>query len=351
MTDQRGRPGRGRLTLRDVSEASGVSEMTVSRVLRGRGEVSERTRARVLEAARRLGYVPNRIAGALASQHVNLVGVIVPSISNMVYPEVLHGISSVLDGTELQPLVGFTAYDEAREERVIYDLLSWRPSGLILAGLEHSPASRAMLAGAGIPVVEVMDTDGDPVDVAVGISHLRAGRMMAEAVLAAGYRRVALLGTRMNGDHRAAKRLQGFADRLREAGLSPVTREYYEGGSSLAKGRAMTAAVLERAEVDFLYYANDMIAAGGLLELLDRGIAVPDELGLAGFNRLEIIDGLPMRIATIDSCRREIGALAGRLIACRAGLIEDDELPAGPVIELEPRLERGDTIRPPRRRP
>ena len=87
------------LTLRDVSEASGVSEMTVSRVLRSRGDVSEATRNRVLEAARKLGYVPNKIAGALASQRVNLVGVIIPSLSNMVFPEVLSGISEILFST------------------------------------------------------------------------------------------------------------------------------------------------------------------------------------------------------------------------------------------------------------
>ena len=96
------------LTLRDVSEASGVSEMTVSRVLRNRGDVSDATRERVLEAARTLGYVPNKIAGALASQRVNLVAVIIPSLSNMVFPEVMTGVSEVLDGTGLQPVVGVT---------------------------------------------------------------------------------------------------------------------------------------------------------------------------------------------------------------------------------------------------
>ena len=71
------------LTLRDVSQASGVSEMTVSRVLRNRGDVSQNTRDKVLLAAKQLGYVPNKIAGALASQRVNLVAVIIPSLSNM----------------------------------------------------------------------------------------------------------------------------------------------------------------------------------------------------------------------------------------------------------------------------
>ena len=139
------------LTLRDVSEASGVSEMTVSRVLRNRGDVSAATREKVLTAAKALGYVPNKIAGGLASQRVNLVAVVIPSLSNLVFPDVLGGISAELDDTGLQPVIGVSNYSPAREEMVLYDMLSWRPSGVILAGLEHSKASRAMLSNAGIP--------------------------------------------------------------------------------------------------------------------------------------------------------------------------------------------------------
>lgn len=168
------------LTLRDVSEASGVSEMTVSRVLRNRGDVSEKTRKRVLDAAKTLGYVPNKIAGALASQRVNLVAVIIPSMSNMVFPEVMTGISEVLEDTELQPVVGVTGYLPEKEEKVLFEMLSWRPSGIIIAGLEHSDASRAMLRASGIPVVEIMDVDGTPVDSVVGISHRKAGQKIAD---------------------------------------------------------------------------------------------------------------------------------------------------------------------------
>ncbi|MYA88616.1 MAG: LacI family transcriptional regulator, partial [Boseongicola sp. SB0662_bin_57] len=148
------------LTLKDVSSASGVSEMTVSRVLRNRGDVSDATREKVLRAAKELGYVPNRIAGALASNQVSLVAVIIPSLSNMVFPEVLTGVSEILDETPLQSVVGVTNYLPEKEEQVLFQMLSWRPSGVIIAGLEHSDASRAMLAASGIPVVEIMDTDG-----------------------------------------------------------------------------------------------------------------------------------------------------------------------------------------------
>jgi LacI family transcriptional regulator, gluconate utilization system Gnt-I transcriptional repressor len=326
------------LTLRDVSEASGVSEMTVSRVLRNRGDVSPATRERVLEAARTLGYVPNKIAGALASQRVNLVGVVIPSLSNMVFPEVMTGISEMLEGTGLQPVVGVTNYLPDREESVIFEMLSWRPSGMIVAGLEHTAAATAMMARAGIPIVEIMDIDGSPIDSAVGISHRRAGRQMAEAIIAAGYRRIVFMGTQMPNDHRARKRLEGFEEALAKAGLSLVDREYYSGGSALLKGREMTAAVLNRTQnVDFLYYSNDMIGAGGLLYCLDQGIDVPGKIGLAGFNGVELLDGLPRKLATMDACRLEIGRKAAEIIAGTAS--------PGEKIELFPTLQAGDTIR------
>ena len=329
------------LTLRDVSEASGVSEMTVSRVLRNRGDVSDATRERVLEAARRLGYVPNKIAGALASQRVNLVGVVIPSLSNMVFPEVMTGISEVLDDTGLQPVVGVTNYLPEREEAVLYEMLSLRPTGLIIAGLEHSDAGRAMLEASGIPIVEIMDIDGSPVDSAVGISHRRAGRQMAEEILAAGYRRIAFLGTQMPNDHRARKRLHGFEEALAKAGVQLVDREFYSGGSALLKGREMTETVLKRSpDVDFLYYSNDMIGAGGLLYCLDKGLDVPGKIGLAGFNGVELLDGLPRRLATMDACRLEIGRKAAEIVAGKhQGVI------GGEVIELFPTLQPGDTIR------
>lgn len=330
------------LTLRDVSEASGVSEMTVSRVLRNRGDVSPATRDKVMEAAKRLGYVPNKIAGALASQRVNLVAVIIPSLKNMVFPEVLTGISDGLEDTGLQPVVGVTNYSPEREESVLYEMLSWRPSGVIIAGLEHTESSRAMLENAGIPTVQIMDVDGVPVDSMVGISHRRAGREMAQAIVAAGYRRIGFLGTKMPDDHRARKRFEGFREGLAEAGLSLVDTEFYSGGSALLKGREMTQAILARSpDLDFLYYSNDMIGAGGLLYCLDAGIDVPGRLGLAGFNGVELLDGLPRRLATMDACRLEIGRIAADIIAGK----RQSDLIGGEHVELTPLLQPGDTIR------
>ena len=330
------------LTLRDVSEVSGVSEMTVSRVLRNKGDVSATTRSKVLDATKSLGYVPNKIAGALASQRVNLVAVIIPSMSNMVFPEVMTGISQTLDETDLQPVVGITNYLPDREEKVLYEMLSWRPSGIIIAGLEQSEASRVMLANSGIPVVQIMDIDGDPIDAMVGISHRRAGRKMAEAILKSGYQNVGFMGTKTPLDHRARKRFEGFTQALAKQGVEIADREFYAGGSALAKGREMTETILRRSpDLDFIYYSNDMIGAGGLLHLWDKKIDIPNQVGLAGFNQVELINGLPLRLATMDSCRFKIGQTAAQIIAVRNGLLD---LALENIVEFSPKIEFGDTL-------
>jgi LacI family transcriptional regulator, gluconate utilization system Gnt-I transcriptional repressor len=335
-------PSKRPLTLRDVSEASGVSEMTVSRVLRNKGDVSDATRKRVQDAAKSLGYVPNKIAGALASQRVNLVAVIIPSLGNMVFPEVLSGVSEILADTDLQPVVGVTDYLPEKEEKVLFEMLSWRPSGVIIAGLEHSDASRAMLRQAGCPVVEIMDVDGHPVDACVGISHRRAGRKMAESILQNGYRKIGFIGTKMPLDHRARKRFEGFTQTLAKAGIEISDQEFYSGGSALAKGRELTEKMLKRSpDLDFMYFSNDMIGAGGLLYLIEQGYDIPGRIGIAGFNGVELLDGLPRKLASMDACRREIGRRAAQILADRVTNPDADE---GLVVELTPKLQPGDTL-------
>ena len=331
------------LTLRDVSQASGVSEMTVSRVLRNRGDVSQNTRDKVLLAAKQLGYVPNKIAGALASQRVNLVAVIIPSLSNMVFPEVMTGISEILETTDLQPVVGVTDYLPEKEERVLYEMLSWRPSGIIIAGLEHSENSAIMLKASGIPVVEIMDIDGNPVDAMVGISHRRAGREMAVSILKAGYRKIGFLGTKMPLDHRARKRFEGFTEALAKSGVEMTDQEFYSGGSALVKGREMTQELLRRnPKLDFLYFSNDLIGAGGLLYLIEQGIDIPNQIGLAGFNGVELLQGLPRQLATMDACRNEIGRKAAEMIVQQ---VSDPKGAFERVQELVPKIDFGDTLK------
>jgi LacI family gluconate utilization system Gnt-I transcriptional repressor len=279
----------------------------------------------------------------LASQRVNLVAVIIPSLSNMVFPEVMTGISEVLETTDLQPVVGVTDYLPEKEERVLYEMLSWRPSGVIIAGLEHSETSAMMLKASGIPVVEIMDIDGSPVDAMVGISHRRAGREMAVSILKAGYRKIGFLGTKMPLDHRARKRFEGFTEALAKSGVEVTDQEFYSGGSALVKGREMTQELLRRnPNLDFLYFSNDLIGAGGLLYLIEKGISIPNQIGLAGFNGVELLKGLPRQLATMDACRSEIGRKAAEMIVQQ---VNDPKTSFEKVHELVPKIDFGDTLK------
>ena len=304
-----------KLLLKDIAQLAGVSEMTASRALRGAPDVSKKTRAKVEGIARSHGYVPNRIAGSLSSQSVNLVAVVVPSLNSFVFPEVLSGISSVLKDSPLKPVVGVSGYDLDEEEAVIREMLSWRPSGLIVAGLEHTEATARMLQQADCPVVEVMDVDGDPVGHCVGISHLEAGREMAELILSRGYRKIGFIGTKMPQDFRARKRFDGFTDGLAAQHFSLTDQELYSGESSIQTGRQLTEQMISRnPELDCIYYSSDVMSVGGLMHCLATGMSVPGDIALAGFNNLQILQGLPQDLATTDACRRQIGERAAEII-------------------------------------
>ncbi len=328
--------------LRDVAKLANVSEMTASRALRRVGEVSAATRKKVEAAASAIGYVPNKLAGNLASRTSNLGGVIVPSLSSFVFPEVLNGISVKLEGSGLQPVTGVTDYDLEKEEAVIRQMLSWRPRGLIIAGLEHTEGARKILRASNVPIVEIMDVDGEPIQYCVGISHIQAGRDMARKLVESGYRKIAFIGTKMPKDFRAQKRLDGFMAGLSEAGLSLCAQQLYTAGSSIETGRVLTARLLqEHPEVDCIYYSSDVMSVGGLMHCLAEGISVPDDLALAGFNNLEILSGLPRKLATTDAHRYAIGEqAAGLILAHPKGKSDTVER----TITLSPDIETGDTV-------
>ncbi len=329
--------------LKDIAAAAGVSEMTVSRALRNRADVARETRERIAEVAARLGYVPNRIAGALASRSAPLVAVVVPSLKSQVFPEALSGISEALGASDLQPVIGVSGYDMEEEERVVRNMLAWRPTGFIIAGLEHTEATRTLLAASGIPVVEIMDVDGAPIRHCVGISHREAGRRMAEAICARDLSRIGFIGTKMPSDFRARKRLEGFETALAEAGIALADRELYSGGSTVAKGRELTEALLSRSPaLDCVYFSSDVLAVGGLMHALAAGLRVPEDLALAGFNGLEMLAGLPVRLATTNAYRFEIGREAATIVL--EALSDGGAAEAPRLIRFSPEVEVGESL-------
>lgn len=311
MTDRAKRP-----TMHDVAARAGVSQMTVSRVMRKTAKVSPDVAARVRDAAAALGYVHNRIAGGLAGAGSALVGVILPTLGNRVFTEVLSGVAEGLAASGARPLFAVTEYSPGDEAALIADLLSWRPMGLIVTGLEHSADARALLAKADVPVAEIMDVDGAPVSAAFGFSQAAAGAGMARHLLDKGHRSFGYVGARLGADLRAAKRRAAFLDAINAAGGRLVAEAIGEAPSSMQEGRALTAQMWEGgARPDAIYYANDDLAAGGLMHFMGQGVRVPRDVALAGFNGLDFLAALPLQITTTRTPRHEIGRRAALHVA------------------------------------
>lgn len=319
-----------RVTLSDVAAAADVSAITVSRALRDPSQVSDSALARVEKAVADLGYVPDFAAQALASKHANVIGALIPSVTNSVFSDVLRGIYDAIGGTRYQLQLGNTRYSALEEERLLRTFLGQRPAGLIVAGLDQSAASRALLEGAECPIVQVMETGPDPVDMLIGFSHRAAARAGVEHLVQAGYRRIAFLGARM--DPRTQRRLQGYHDALEAAGLTDerlvVTTPQ---ASSVSLGAVLLGELLARqADADAVFCNNDDIALGALFEAQRRRIAVPAQLGICGFNDLDMMEAAWPALTSVRTHRGRMGAEA---VSMLLSAIEGTR-PAEPVVDL-----------------
>jgi LacI family gluconate utilization system Gnt-I transcriptional repressor len=332
------------ITMKDVARLANLSEMTVSRVLTSKGYYSTSAEKKVLAAAEKLGYVPNRLAGSLASNRSNLVGVVLPTLSNAVFTEVMSGIYAGLADKGLQPVFGISEYCKEKEEQLVKDMMTWRPAGIIVTGLEHNSKTSAMLRSSDHKVVEIIDVDGDPISSCIGLSHRKAGKIMAEHLIKQGYKNFGYIGSNLSLDIRARKRRDGFVSVITKAGGTMVHELIPEQASSMHLGKALTAEMLALDhDLDAIYYSNDDMAAGGLMHCIAEAVSVPDDVALASFNGLSFIDALPLKITTVRSPRFEIGRLASNYIASADATQQRTEKMHSMTIELNLILDEGDT--------
>lgn len=300
-------------TLKDVAALSGVSVISASRVMRNAPNVSKELREKVEQAAQTVGYQRNRIAGSLRGQATDLIAVIVPSMSNHVFPQIVDGIDDALKGSQLRLVLGMTKYDDASEEAILRDMLTWNPAGVILSGLEHSPQTHDMLAQFAGPIIEVMDADGDAIDMAIGVSMQEAGTLIAQHLVDQGYRRIAYVGAWGERPKRSLKRRLAFEAELIRLGHPCVASVILDDASSLESGAEGLRRLLTQAPtVDAVFFANDDLALGGLFYCQANNISVPGDLALAGFNGLEMCQSISPRLTTIGTPRYEMGRQAGQ---------------------------------------
>jgi len=313
--------------LKDVAELAGVSAITVSRVLTTPEKVSDKLRQKIEQAIHQLGYIRNHAASALASNRSGVLAVIIPSLSNIVFNEVLQGIYSAVKPHQLQVILGDCHYSPLEEEKLIATLLSQAPEGVILTGTDQTDYARKLLQNAGIPVVQLMELTDQPIDINIGFSHLDAGMAMTQHLLARGYRRIGFLGARM--DPRTQQRLAGFKRAIEDWNLTQARESQAlcqqfvvtTGQSSSIKlgGQLLQAVMAEsQGQCDAVFCCNDDLALGALFEARKMNLRVPADLAIAGFNDLEASALVEPGITSVAAPRFAMGKQAVELLMQKA---------------------------------
>lgn len=320
----------GRVTLADVAQAAGVSPITVSRALRGERAVDPALVERVSAAARTLGYVPDPAARALASQRSAHVTVLIPMLSNALFVDVFEAVQRSLRPAGYQTLMGVTHYNLDEEELLLREQLLQRPAGLLVTGLERSDAARALIAQSRVPCVHLMEMSGASGVYSVGFSQLEAGAEMTRHLLGRGRRRIAFAAAQL--DARTLQRLDGWRRELGAAGLHDAALQWLDPApSSIALGAQMFERIMrEQPGVDAVFFCNDDLAQGALLAALRLGIAVPEQVAVAGFNDLTGSDQMLPTLTTVRTPRADIGTAAARMLLS----LMNGETVATPCVDL-----------------
>ncbi|MBB4864935.1 LacI family gluconate utilization system Gnt-I transcriptional repressor [Pseudomonas nitritireducens] len=307
----RKRRGAGRVTLTAVAERAGVSAISVSRFFNQPAQLSEDLRERIGAAVEELGYVPNQVAGGLASARGRVVGMVVPNISGPIFADTIQAFSDTLAAHGYQLLLASSYFSEDKEESAVRAFLGWNPAALVLTSHFHTAATEKLIAGADMPVVEVWDYQPERAPIQVGFSHYQVGVDAVRYLHGKGYRRIAFVQNSAPGDFSALDRRDGYADTLRELGGEPwmfVPTEIapFEAGRQAME--ALMARGTQRPEA--IIFANDNLAAGGLLAGQRAGLKVPAECAVLGFGDYPFAPMLLPSLTTIKPPAREIGEIA-----------------------------------------
>lgn len=312
MTERKPRvTAHGRVTMQEVAAAAQTSMISVSRTFRGSSLVSPSLRARIEAVASELGYLPDRAASTLASARSMNVAVLIPSITNMVFTEMLAGIDGVLTAQGYQMIIATTFYAEAEELRLLRGLLAFRPDGVLLTGTAQLPETQKLLETTRCPCVHMMDLS--ETCYSVGFSQEAAGAAIARHFIERGYRRVGFVAAQL--DPRTMARGAGFQHGLLAAGQGAPYSLLVQQPSSIALGGVLLDQMLQdHPDTDALFFCNDDLALGALFQCSKRGIQVPEQLALAGFNDLPASACANPPITTVTTPRQQIGQQAARML-------------------------------------
>lgn len=304
----------GRVTLTDVARVAGVSPITASRALRDVSSVDPVLAQKVHAAALELHYAPDPAAQALASARSRSVVVLVPSFTNTVFAALLESLNAALRAQGFHILLGDTHYSHDDEERLLRSYLMHNPSGIVVTGFDRNESTRRLLQLSKIPCVHVMEVSSAPGVYSVGFSQRDSGYAMTKHLLDKGARRIVYAAGQL--DTRAMQRGEGYRRAMRDAGCYDASLEFLSPlPTSLGLGTQMFRQIrVLHPDADAIFFCNDNLAHGALLEALRMGVKVPQDIKIAGFNDVDESRYTVPRLTTVATPREEVGRRAGAML-------------------------------------
>ncbi|MDQ2916043.1 MAG: LacI family DNA-binding transcriptional regulator [Pseudomonadota bacterium] len=315
--------------LTDVASIAGVSLSTASRALADPRLVHPDTRRKVDDAARMLGYVPHGAARALASRRSRTIGAVVPTLDNPIFAHSTQALQRTLGEAGFTLLLGSHDYDAQTEFKVTRALVERGVDGLVLVGMDHSAELYQFLARSGVPFELTWAIDPDRHHHCVGFSNRLASIRMTQHLLALGHREIAVISGYTAHNDRARERVAGVREALAAHRLELRDHRYIETAFSMSSGRAALSALLRRDHaLTAVVCGNDLLAFGALLECAARGVAVPRQISVAGFDDIELAAEVSpplttLHIPTVDIGRRAAERLLARLSGKRIARVEE----------------------------
>jgi DNA-binding LacI/PurR family transcriptional regulator len=306
----RGRSG-GRPTLEEVAARAGVGRGTVSRVINGSPRVSDATRAAVEAAVAELGYVPNTAARALAANRTDAIALVVPEPETRFFAEpyfsdMLKGVAAELSDTEMQLLLIFAGNDRERQRLAQY-LAAHRVDGVLLVSVHADDPLPDLLAQLEIPAVISGPRSAAETLPSVDSDNYGGARQAVEHLLSRGRTRIAHITGRLDV-YGAQRRIDGYRDALREAGLE-ANENLIEAGDFTEEGgtRAMAALLARVPDVDAVFAASDVTAAGARQALREAGRRIPDDVALVGYDDSAIARHMDPPLTSVRQPIAEMG--------------------------------------------
>lgn len=324
----RKRRGAGRVTLQAVARAAGVSAITVSRYFNQPESVSPERRERIAEVVAELGYVPNLVAGGLASARGRIVGMVIPNISGPIFADTIQGFSDTLSRHGYQLLLASSYFSTEQEENAVRAFLGWSPAALVLTSHFHSPATEKMLAEADIPLVETWDYRPERAPIQIGFSHHEVGVVATRYLHDKGYRRIAFVQNSAVGDFSALERRDGYSDTLKRLGGEPWVFVPDAGLAPFEAGKQAMLSLMEAQQrPDAILFANDNLAAGALLAGQRAGLQIPEDCAVMGFGDYPFAGMLMPGLTTVKPPALQMGVLAAERVLQQLGVIEGEAEP------------------------